>query len=133
MSTDISYRLKKAIDESGLTFYELQEKTGIPKSAIQRYASGNTEKLPIDRVKAIAKATGVSAAYLMGWEEESDTQNNVIKFFTDAQSAMKFIIEQPMVAAYGGYDLDKMSEEEVIDFANTVLQLMKVAASQIKR
>lgn len=133
MSTDISYRLKKAIDDSGLTLYELQEKTGIPKSAIQRYSSGNTEKLPIDRVKDLAKATGVSAAYLMGWEEEPESNNKTIKFFTDAQSAMKFIIEQPMVAAYGGYDLDSMSEEEIIDFANTVLQLMKVAASQIKK
>ena len=47
MSYETSLKIKEAIEKSGLTLMELQEKTGISKSAIQRYASGNTDKIPI--------------------------------------------------------------------------------------
>ena len=63
-----SQRILKSIENSHLSYGELSNITGIPKSALQRYATGETEKVPIDRIEAIAKATHVSAAYLMGWE-----------------------------------------------------------------
>lgn len=69
MENNISEKIKKAIEEKGLSYQALQEKSGIPKSAIQRYASGDTEKLPIDRVVKIAKALSISPGYLMGWED----------------------------------------------------------------
>ncbi len=62
-------RLKNAIEASGLSYAELEKKTGIAKSSIQRYASGLTKKIPIDAVNAIGNATGVSSAWIMGWEE----------------------------------------------------------------
>ncbi len=64
----IIYRLKSSIEASGLSYVELESKTGIAKSSIQRYASGTTKKIPIDAIQAIAKAVGVPAAYIMGWE-----------------------------------------------------------------
>lgn len=79
MKDDVSYRIKKAIDKSGCTLIKLQEMTGIPKSAIQRYATGDTEKLPIDRVEKIALATNVSPAYLMGWDDEDKMLSGVKK------------------------------------------------------
>lgn len=66
----IIQRLKESIEKSDLSYVELEKKTGIAKSSIQRYASGATKKIPIDAIQAIAKATGTSAAYIMGWEEE---------------------------------------------------------------
>lgn len=62
-------RLLYAIEKSEMTYRELAKITGIPPSTLQRYASGQTEKIPIDKIEAIAKATKVSAAFLMGWEE----------------------------------------------------------------
>ena len=70
MDNEISNRIKEAIQSSGYTLYELQDKTKISKSAIQRYASGNTSKIPIEAVKKIAFATGVSPAYIMGWSDQ---------------------------------------------------------------
>lgn len=63
-------RILLAIEESELSYGELSKLTNIPKSALQRYATGETEKIPIERAEAIAKATGTSAAYLLGWESE---------------------------------------------------------------
>lgn len=64
-----SKRILKAIEDSELSYGELSKLTTIPKSALQRYATGETEKVPIDRIELIAKATGVTAAYIMGWDD----------------------------------------------------------------
>lgn len=61
-------RILNAIKGTGLSYESLQEITGIPKSALQRYATGITKKIPIDRLEKIAHATGVSATFLMGWD-----------------------------------------------------------------
>lgn len=65
----LANRIYNAIQSSGLSYGELSNITKIPKSALQRYATGETEKCPLSRLEAIAQATGVSPAYLMGWEE----------------------------------------------------------------
>ncbi|MCM1365575.1 MAG: helix-turn-helix domain-containing protein [Faecalibacterium sp.] len=64
-------RLKSSIEKSGFTYVELEEKTGIAKSSIQRYATGSTKKIPIDAIQLIADAVNVSAAWIMGWSESS--------------------------------------------------------------
>lgn len=64
----LSARIKKAIEHAGLSYSELSALTGIPKSALQRYATGETDKIPAKYIESIAHATRVSPIYLMGWE-----------------------------------------------------------------
>ena len=66
-----SDKILKAIQDSGRSYGELSHLTGISKSALQRYATGETKKIPIDCIELIAKNTGVTAAWLMGWEEKT--------------------------------------------------------------
>lgn len=81
---EISKRMLAIITDSKLSYAELEKKTGISKSCIQRYATGKTKKIPIDVVKHIADATNSSPAYLMGWEEKNDADNDIIlRFRTD--------------------------------------------------
>ena len=61
-------RILNLITEADLSYGQLAKATGIPKSALQRYATGETDKIPIDRLVLIAKALRVSPAYLMGWD-----------------------------------------------------------------
>lgn len=61
-------RLQQAIRESGLSFVELEKRTGFAKSSLQRYASGTTTKIPINCIQAVAKATHVSPEWIMGWD-----------------------------------------------------------------
>lgn len=81
--SEISKRLLELIQEKGLSYGEIAEKTCIPKSAVHRYASGDTPKIPLNRLEAMAKVLGVSAAYLMGWEEkdaEARRQEEQLKY-----------------------------------------------------
>lgn len=64
-------RISKAIGAKGISYAELEKITGVSKSALQRYATGQTKKIPIDVIEKIADATGVSARYLMGWDEKT--------------------------------------------------------------
>jgi repressor LexA len=87
MST-VSNRIFKAITDADISYGELSRITGIPKSALQRYATGETEKIPIHRLEAIASATGVQASYLLGWEEtkltpEDELDNELISLLAD--------------------------------------------------
>ena len=72
-----SERILQAIQNAELSYSELSKLTGIPKSALQRYATGETEKIPIDRIEAISKAVNVSAQYIMGWDKQSTHDENV--------------------------------------------------------
>lgn len=68
--TEIAERMQDAMREKGLSYGELADLSNIPKSAVFRYVTGETEKIPLDRIERIAAALGVSAAFLMGWEPE---------------------------------------------------------------
>lgn len=67
--SEISNRLLSLIIKNDISYGELSKRTGIPKSALQRYATGETEKIPITRIEQMAKALHSSAAYIMGWEQ----------------------------------------------------------------
>lgn len=69
----IAVKLKLKIKERGMSIRELEKATGIPHSAIQRYASGRTDNIPISRLKSIASALGTTAEYLLGWDEDIPT------------------------------------------------------------
>lgn len=62
-------RLKECIENSSFSYVDLEKITGIPKSNIQRYANGATKKIPVDAIQLIAKAVGISDAYIMGWSD----------------------------------------------------------------
>ena len=70
---DRAERIRIAIARKKLSYTELERLTGVSKSALQRYASGETKKIPVDVIEKIADATGVTAKYLMGWEEMDES------------------------------------------------------------
>lgn len=72
--SDMSDRILASIKRKGISYTELAEKTGIPKSAIHRYATGDTEKISTTRIAQLAKALDVSIGYLTGWEDEAPTE-----------------------------------------------------------
>ena len=72
MDMTISERLSRALYDKSMSMRELACLTDIPKSAIQRYISGDTEKIPADRLNKMADVLGVSLGYLMGCTETTD-------------------------------------------------------------
>nr|DAI77086.1 MAG TPA: LexA repressor [Caudoviricetes sp.] len=88
MNNVVSDRIKKAIEKSGYSFVELEKRTGVSKSALQRYSQGVTTKVPVDVVNAIGDATGISPFYLIGWGDDpnyypdSNSRKNSIPLYS---------------------------------------------------
>ena len=68
-----SERIKSLIEQSRLSYQELEKITGVKKSSLQRYASGTTAKIPLDVIEKLSKTFNVSQEYLMGWSDSKKT------------------------------------------------------------
>jgi transcriptional regulator with XRE-family HTH domain len=65
----VSDRIREQMNLCGLSYGELAEKSGLAKSAVHRYATGLTDKIPTEALEKLAPVLGVTPAYLIGWEE----------------------------------------------------------------
>lgn len=64
-------RILKLITASGKSYQELEKITGIRKSSLHRYATGETSKIPVTAIESLAKAFSVSIAYIMWGKNEN--------------------------------------------------------------
>lgn len=70
--SEMSKRIQAALQDANISYGELSTRTGIPKSALQRYATGETEKIPTDRLIKISLALGVSPLTLADFDTASE-------------------------------------------------------------
>lgn len=70
---DLGEKIKKLRIEQGLTLEEVGNRVGVGKSTVRKWESGEIANMRRDKISLIAKALGVSPAYLMGWDENSSS------------------------------------------------------------
>lgn len=117
---DISGRILQLINEKDISYGELAKLTGIPKSALQRYAVGETVKIPLDRLECIATALNTTPAYLMGWESENVLERK-LKSPTVTEDYTTFPVIGGIAAGYDKIGLEDWSGDTV-DVPNTYLK-----------
>ncbi len=83
---EISERLLEAYKASGYSYAELSQKTGIHKSVIHRYLTGDVERIPIERLDAICNVLGLDVNELLGWNEPHD--GKIRRTITPQQSCL---------------------------------------------
>ena len=115
--------------ELGLTQEELGEKIGVQKSAIAKYENGTVENLKRSVIAKLAEVLQLSPLQIMGLEDESEGLKN----FITAEEAVKFLLEQNVIMALNGVDITKLSEEEQIQMANEVLDLINMVSYKYKK
>ena len=98
-------RISNAIKSKGLSYAELERITGVSKSALQRYASGETKKIPVDVLERIAAATGVTARYLMGWDEPN---TNLAAVYTETVRMVP--VFESVSAGFGTHAEDQVTD-----------------------
>lgn len=100
----IGERIKAARESANLTQEELGSKCGTTKQTIYKYEIGKVTNIPLDRLEKIAEAVGVSAAYLMGWNDEQrnaqlNNHRNVVKIAGRDGSFIEKKLSDEQVAA----------------------------------
>lgn len=130
---EIMERVKNRRQELGLSYQDLSDLTGISKSTFQRYETGGIKNLGIDKLDILAKALKVTPGYLMGWDTDNINADADGKTITSAKEAMEFILKQPSVMAFGGYDIKNMSDDDLISFANDLLMQLEIISHKYKK
>jgi len=143
MST-LAKRIKQLRTEKELTQEEFGRIFGIVKSTVSLYESGKST--PDDTLKRrIAEYFNVSLDYLMGVSDirnpystdktsnEKEYQNQLPDSFETPEEAVKFLLEQNVIMGFGGFDIDKLSDEEKVEFANELLHQLKLLSYKYKK
>ena len=106
-------RMKQAVTKAGLSYMELEKLTGVSHSTLQRYLTGKTNRIPIPAVEKIANATGVSAAWIMGWDDEKEPSN--LGAIITGKTRMIPLFESAS-AGFGAY-----ADDRIIDYIPLVI------------
>lgn len=89
----------------------------------------NAPDLDIDFVKTIYEDYKNNESAMLASQYD---YRDLVEFITP-EEAITFILKQPALAAYGGYDINEMSNEEIIEFANELLNQLKLLGYKYKK
>ena len=108
-------RLYNSIQKSNLSYSELEKITGIAKSSIHRYATGQTQKIPLDAIEVLADALNVSAAWIMGWTDDETVEysNNKYRPPTVTDNHVTFPVIGEIAAGYDSIALEDWDGDTV--------------------
>lgn len=120
-------QLLKYMKLRGKTQSDISKDLNISLTTVSGWYHGKNFPRP-DKMQILADYLHVQVEDLL-----KKTENDIPSHFDSAQDAVEFIIRQPMVANYGGYDLDLMSDEEIIEMAEEVADMLKIMAKRHRK
>jgi transcriptional regulator with XRE-family HTH domain len=130
----IGDRIRNLREDKRMSQLELAKALNISNTTLSQYE--NNQRTPSDEIKIkIANYFNVSIDYLLGQTNIKNPDNNpkLPEMFISPQDAMKFLLEQNIIMGYGGFDINKLSDEEVIEFANELLNQLRILSYKYKR
>jgi len=71
-------RIKLLREHINLSQTEMAEKIGVSKQTLYKYENDIITNVPSDKIEEIAKLTGASPAFIMGWEDSTRTNEGTI-------------------------------------------------------
>ena len=128
----IGERIKEIRKAKKISVDYLAKELGVSKTTIYRYEDSTIEKIPINIFDQLCILLDVTPAELMGNNTATTEKTELPGEFRNAQDAIEFILKTPTLAAYGGYDPNSMSDETIVDFANEILQQLKLVSYKYK-
>lgn len=109
--------------QSAKTNTEIANGLSVDKATIGRWRSG--ERMPkLSTLPTIAEYFHTDIHMFTGKQEQP------APLFKDAKDAALFIIKNPVMMNYGGYDIHKMSDDELLETAQQIADYMAFAMQQ---
>ena len=124
-----------------MSLREFADLIGISHTYLKKLETGinpNTGKPvspTIEMLCDISKSLHVSLEYLLEMSGYLKVNNLADEYqsFTTPQEALNFILKQEMIADYGGYDLDTMSDDEIMEMAEDVGDMLKIVSRKHRK
>lgn len=92
----IGERIKHVRSRLGISQVAFADKIGVSKQTLYKYENNIITNIPSDKIEAIAKLSGYSPSYFMGWENEEakNTENDTVDYmFSSLNSDESLLIE----------------------------------------
>ncbi|WP_353096392.1 helix-turn-helix transcriptional regulator [Tissierella praeacuta] len=134
-------RLQLLLDENNINQKELAKKVGVTEVTISRYMTGE-RKPRIDIANKMAEILSTTTDYLMGTSDirnpyegkviKKEEQDIVPEEFTSADEARAYVNKHQIFGS-GGFDADKLDDNEILEFANALLEQMKMVSYKYKK
>lgn len=130
---NLGERIKQIRKARGLSAESIAKELGVSVSTVYRYEDSSIEKIPVGIFNKLCTILDVSPSELMnGNLSNNDCEPSLPNDFDNPQDAMAFILKLPTLAAYGGYNIDSMDDETIINFANDLLDQLKMVSYKYK-
>lgn len=113
-------KIKKQREKLGYSFQDLSDITGISKSTLQRYETGNIKNIPMDKFEILANALRTTPYELMNWEDKNKKNN--IKLSNE---------EKELITKYR--QLNKEQQYKVIGYIDSELNNIVKESTSIYR
>lgn len=150
--TKIGSIIRYLRDKKGYSLRDMSNLTGLSKSSLSNIEN-SINNPTIKNLNKICNALGITSDYLNRFKYYSDgiynkhidtindeTVEEVFDYvykqvnkdfnqtessFNNAEEAIKFILSQPVIMGYGGFDIRTIPEKDIIEFANDLLKQIK--------
>ena len=130
------------LDDKGWSKYKLAKKAGIPQSSLHDILSGKIKNPTAERLKAVADALGVSVDDFFDDEVQIENKKTdksieenlpvIPKKFTNPNEARVYVYKHQIFGA-NGFNSDKLSDDEILEFANELLKQMELISFKFKK
>ena len=140
VNNSFSLKLKELRQKNNLTQDQLADELNAryhlneSKATISQFE--HNKRIPdLDRLINIADFFGVTLDDLACRKNIRKTESNANYpnlSFSTPQEALSFILKQDMVADFGGYDLDNMTDDEIMEMADDIADMLKIISRKHK-
>lgn len=131
-------KIKELRESKGLGVNELSRLSGVSAGYISALERGDKQNPSPKTLEKLANALDTTVTGLIGLPNSNrlnqvSDNKELPNSFKTPEDAIKFILEQPTIMGYGGFDVDKLSDKDLIDFANDILNQLKLISYKYKR
>lgn len=148
--------IEDKLEELDMTFEELSAKIKVPIVFFEKLDDITPDEGDYQKVQRVANALNIEPKILLNAlyrqeppiyegstssaEEDFDiVKEDVVEYdsnrkeFKTAEEAIQYILKENSIAAYGGYDINKMTDDEIIEFANELLRQIELISYKYKK
>lgn len=141
MVNNLGQYLQNERNKRNMSLREFSKYLGISHSYLNKLENGVDSRTgkpvspTIEMLSDISKSLHVSLEYLLEMSGYLKVNNLADEYqsFTTPQEALNFILKQEMIADYGGYDLDTMSDDEIMEMAEDVGDMLKIVSRKHRK
>lgn len=133
--------IKSYREEKNISMDKFSELSGLSKGYISMLEKNKNPRTgdpivpSLETYKSVSKAINISVdnlIKLVDGDEEVIINEAFPDSFATPKEAMNFMLNQAVVMGFNGLDITKLSEEEQIQYANDMLEMMKLVSLKYK-